>query len=90
MCAQYSGWSQSQCQCIMKYESGGNANAENENTDGSYDVGLWQINTMNWASCSSGAAPCSTSDNLACAKKVWAWGGNSFKLWSTCSKCNAC
>ena len=53
-CAQYSGWSQTQCQCIMNAESGGNANAVNQNTGGSLDVGLWQINSMNWASCSSG------------------------------------
>lgn len=29
-------------------ESSGNANAMNENTDGSYDVGMWQINSVNW------------------------------------------
>jgi hypothetical protein len=28
----------------MGAESGGNANAVNQNTDGSFDVGLWQIN----------------------------------------------
>jgi hypothetical protein len=41
MCAKYSGWNQSQCQCIMSHESGGNANAANYNTNGSYDIGLW-------------------------------------------------
>lgn len=39
-CAKYS-WNQANCQCIMKYESGGNANAVGQNTGGSYDVGLW-------------------------------------------------
>jgi hypothetical protein len=29
----------------MEHESGGNANALNQNTGGSYDVGLWQVNT---------------------------------------------
>lgn len=41
-----SSWSQSCCKCIVSHESGGNANAENYNTNGSYDVGLWQINNV--------------------------------------------
>jgi hypothetical protein len=92
-CAKYSGWSQSQCQCIAKAESGGNANAVNQNTGSSaykWDVGLWQINSYNWDACSGGSAPCDTSKNLECAKKVFAWGGNTFKLWSTCGQCGAC
>jgi len=89
-CGKYSGWNQKNCECIMNAESGGNANAVNENTDGSYDVGLWQINDFNWNACSGGKAPCSPSDNLACAKDVYAWGGNTWKLWSTCSKCGCC
>jgi hypothetical protein len=36
----------------MSHESSGNANAMNENSDGSYDVGLWQINDYNWNACS--------------------------------------
>ena len=35
----------------MNAESGGNAHAVNQNTGGSYDVGLWQINDFNWVSC---------------------------------------
>jgi hypothetical protein len=54
----------------MKYESGNNANAMNQNTDGSFDVGLWQINQYNWASCSGGSAPCSASANLECGESV--------------------
>lgn len=65
-CSKYS-WNQANCQCIMKHESGGNANAVNQNSDGSFDVGLWQINKYNWASCSGGSAPCGTSANLNCA-----------------------
>ena len=75
MCSQYSGWSQSSCQCIMNAESGANAHAVNQNSDGSFDVGLWQINDMNWSSCSGGNAPCDTSSNLNCAIKVFQWGG---------------
>ena len=88
-CSQYS-WNQQNCQCIMNAESGGNANAANENSNGSYDVGLWQINDLNWGSCSGGSPPCSPSTNLACAKKVYQWGGNTWSLWSTCSKCGCC
>jgi hypothetical protein len=88
-CSKYS-WNQKNCQCIMNAESRGNANADNENSDGSFDVGLWQINDYNWGSCSGGKAPCDPNTNLNCAKKVYQWGGNTWKLWSTCSKCGCC
>jgi hypothetical protein len=88
-CSKYS-WNQKNCQCIMNAESRGNAHAANENSDGSFDVGLWQINDYNWNSCSGGSAPCDPSSNLNCAKKVYQWGGNTWKLWSTCSKCGCC
>ena len=29
----------------------------NYNTNGSFDVGLWQINHVNWAGCNGGSAP---------------------------------
>eukprot|EP01130_Rhizamoeba_saxonica_P010659 TRINITY_DN4389_c0_g1_i1.p1 TRINITY_DN4389_c0_g1~~TRINITY_DN4389_c0_g1_i1.p1 ORF type:complete len:164 (-),score=14.59 TRINITY_DN4389_c0_g1_i1:43-534(-) len=90
MCKQFSGWKQSSCECIAKHESGGNAHAMLQNGDGSFDVGLWQVNSRNWASCSGGKAPCSTSANLACAKKVFGWGRNTWKYWATCSKCGVC
>ena len=89
-CARYTGWSQACCQCIARAESGGNSNAQLHNNDGTDDVGLWQINSSNWGQCSGGAAPCSLDANLACAKKVWAWGGNTWKYWSTCGKCGCC
>jgi Lysozyme like domain len=74
----------------MKHESDGNAHALNYNSNGSYDVGLWQINDSNWKSCSGGKAPCTPSANLACAKDVFRWGGNTWKFWSTCSVCGCC
>ena len=40
-CSQFSGWSQTCCQCIVKKESGGNSHAQLHNTNGSEDVGLW-------------------------------------------------
>merc|ERR1711900_41268 len=59
---------------------GGNANAVNENSNGSFDVGLWQVNSMNWKACSGGRAPCDVETNLKCAIDVYRWGGNTFKL----------
>ncbi|KRX09922.1 Lysozyme-like domain [Pseudocohnilembus persalinus] len=88
-CAKHS-WGQACCQCVMRNESGGNANAENYNTNGSYDVGLWQVNDFNWNACNSGKAPCSPSQNLNCAIDVYNWGGKTWKNWSTCSKCGCC
>src|SRR5262245_244007 len=49
-CGKFSGWDQGCCQCIMSHESSGNANAANYNTNGSFDVGLWQVNSVNWSS----------------------------------------
>ncbi len=66
-------WNQANCECIMNAESGGNAYAVNQNSGGSFDVGLWQINDMNWSSCSGGSAPCDPNANLACAIKVYQW-----------------
>ena len=74
----------------MSHESGGNTNAVNQNTGGSLDIGLWQINTQNWASCSGGSPPCDPDTNLGCAEKVYGWGGNTWKLWSTCHVCGLC
>ena len=74
-CSQYQEWDQKCCQCIATAESKGNANAVNYNADSkSYDVGLWQINTVNWAQCNGGKAPCDPQQNLNCAIKVYNWG----------------
>lgn len=56
-CSKYS-WDVKCCKCIVTHESGGLAYATNYNSNNSYDVGLWQINQVNWASCNSGKAPC--------------------------------
>jgi hypothetical protein len=34
---------------LKRFAGEGNANAEHMNNDSNYDVGLWQINTQNWA-----------------------------------------
>lgn len=85
-CSKYN-WNQACCQCIVSHESGGNANAENYNTNASYDVGLFQINQVNWGQCNGGNVPCDPNQNLQCAIDVYKWGGNTFKLWSTAAGC---
>ena len=89
-CGKFDGWSQECCKCIANAESGGNAHAENYNDNGSFDIGLYQINDVNWNSCSGGKAPCDPETSLECAKKVWSWGSNTWRLWSTCTKCGCC
>ena len=52
------------CQCIVDHESGGNPNALNFNEDDStYDIGVFQINTVNWH-INSGNPPCNITQNL--------------------------
>ncbi|CAF2709212.1 unnamed protein product [Rotaria sp. Silwood2] len=87
-CSQYTDWNQQCCECIVQAESKGNANAMNYNRDGTWDIGLFQINQRNFASCNSGQYPCGPQQNLACARKVWQWGGKTFKLWATVGQCN--
>ncbi|KRX00650.1 Lysozyme-like domain [Pseudocohnilembus persalinus] len=88
-CAQHD-WDQQCCQCIVQHESGGNSHAMNENTDGSYDVGLWQINDYNWGVCNSGNIPCDPQENLNCAIDVYNWGEQTWKFWVTCEVCGCC
>eukprot|EP01117_Protostelium_nocturnum_P006337 TRINITY_DN2287_c0_g1_i1.p1 TRINITY_DN2287_c0_g1~~TRINITY_DN2287_c0_g1_i1.p1 ORF type:complete len:151 (-),score=45.40 TRINITY_DN2287_c0_g1_i1:84-536(-) len=89
-CAKWPGVNVACCKCIAQHESGGNGNAMNGNSNGSIDVGLWQVNSINWGQCNGGAAPCDPDANLRCAQKVWQWGGRTFKLWSTCGACGCC
>jgi len=81
------GWSVTCCQCIANAESSGNANAINDD-DGetSVDVGVFQINTVNWA-CNGGNPPCDPNSNLACAEQVYQNAGGSWSPWSTASGC---
>ena len=86
VCKKYS-WDQRCCQCVVKAESGGNAHAMNYNANGSFDVGVFQINNTNWGQCSGGKAPCDVDPNVACAIKVYIWGSHTWKLWSTAKGC---
>jgi len=89
-CSANSDWSLTCCSCIAWHESRYNTNAINfEEYDGSYSVGLWQINSVNWENCNGGEAPCDVASNLKCAKDIWKWapGGDSWYYWSTASMC---
>jgi len=88
-CSQWSGVDQRCCQCIANAESSGNANAMHGNGDGSLDVGLFQINSVNWASCNNGNAPCDVQANFNCAKQIYQWAGN-WSPWATCGGCGCC
>jgi len=85
-CSQY-GWDQRCCTCIVTNESDGDANAANQNTNGSFDAGLFQINDVNWGQCNGGSAPCDVQSNLNCAIQIYQWAGNSFRLWATAAGC---
>eukprot|EP00347_Sterkiella_histriomuscorum_P009857 403339610 len=89
-CSQYGGWSQRCCQCIVQHESDGNSHAILRNDDGKVDVGLWQIDSVNWGQCNGGRAPCDVGSNLNCAKQIYQWGGNNWSAWSTCGACGCC
>ncbi|XP_028673313.1 lysozyme C-like [Erpetoichthys calabaricus] len=68
--------------CLTKWESDHNTSAQNHNTDGSTDYGIFQINSRRW--CRDGSIesadgcgiPCSRllnsdiSDDIECAKRV--------------------
>ena len=79
-------WSQTCCKCIVGKESGGNAHAMGYNTNGTFDVGLFQINKVNW-SCNSGNAPCDVDSSIKCAIKVYDGAGGKWRPWSTAHAC---
>lgn len=85
-CGKY-GWNQACCKCIVSHESGGNAAAMNYNPNGTFDVGLFQINHINWAGCNGGNPPCSADANYHCAVYIYGRWGNSFNAWSTHTSC---
>lgn len=90
-CKFFTGWSQECCQCVGGEFSGGESNAAQYNSnDDSYDVGLYQINDINWGACSEGQPPCDPKTNMECAKKVWNWGGGTWRLWGSCASCGCC
>lgn len=62
-------------------ESGGDPAATNKNTNGSYDYGLFQINTVHGALLTQGDK-FNPLDNAKMAFTVWAGAGNKWTPWS--------
>jgi hypothetical protein len=63
-------------------ESGGDPAATNRNTNGSYDYGLWQINTVHGPLLSQGNR-FDPVDNAKMAYTVWQRAGNKWTPWVT-------
>ena len=80
-------WTQKCCVCVVNAESGGNGNAMNYNGNGTFDVGLFQINKVNWGGCSGGSPPCDVSTNVRCAIMVYKGSRNTWNPWSVAGKC---
>lgn len=62
-------------------ESGGNTEAQNRNTNGSYDYGLFQINTVHGGLLSQGDK-FNPLDNAKMALTVWRGAGNKWTPWT--------
>ena len=88
-CSKYS-WNQACCKCMVSTLSGANSNAMNKQPNGSFDVGLWQVNNIHWGVCNDGKAPCDPAKNLNCAVLVYKQNGNSWKEWAEASKKCGC
>eukprot|EP00826_Nyctotherus_ovalis_P025719 TRINITY_DN1997_c0_g1_i1.p1 TRINITY_DN1997_c0_g1~~TRINITY_DN1997_c0_g1_i1.p1 ORF type:complete len:103 (+),score=11.22 TRINITY_DN1997_c0_g1_i1:182-490(+) len=80
-------WSQRCCNCVVRGESGGNAHSQNYNGNGTYDVGVFQINQIHWRSCSGGKAPCNVTTNLRCAIGVYRGAHNRWRPWMAARRC---
>jgi hypothetical protein len=62
-------------------ESGGDTNATNHNTNGSYDYGIWQINTVHGGLLNQGDK-FNPLDNAKMALTIWKGAGNKWTPWS--------
>lgn len=56
---------------VMRAESGGNPEAYNYNTNGTLDIGLWQINEIHWDRCGGLAELVDPQKNTDCAYTIW-------------------
>ena len=92
-CSKYT-WNYECCICTITAKSGLNPKASNFNlgdpiadlTDdgGTEDVGLFQINSVNWE-CNNNEPPCYIVSNFKCAVDVYQWGGNTWEFWGDTS-----
>eukprot|EP01088_Endostelium_zonatum_P007662 TRINITY_DN2000_c0_g1_i1.p1 TRINITY_DN2000_c0_g1~~TRINITY_DN2000_c0_g1_i1.p1 ORF type:complete len:178 (+),score=22.07 TRINITY_DN2000_c0_g1_i1:100-633(+) len=105
LCSMYP-WDVEQCVCIANKTSDFNINLingwvyDNEPTPRA-DVGLWQVDSVNWFRCGQHLIPrdklnnhtlplmCDPYINVKCAFSVWQ-EVSSFHLWKVCKQCNAC
>jgi hypothetical protein len=65
---------------VAMAESGGETTASNRNSNGSYDYGLWQINTIHGALLQQGDK-FNPLDNAKMALTVWQRAGNKWTPW---------
>jgi len=78
-----SGWLGNQALCIAKAESGLRANATHLNSNGTWDVGLMQLNDVHGYSWNQRLDP---DFNLEAAYKIrMSWGN--WSAWSSRHKC---
>lgn len=61
-------------------ESSGRTDATNNNSNGTIDRGVWQINSIHTEATGDMFNP---TDNARAAKMIWAAAGNSWQPWST-------
>lgn len=67
---------------VMRAESKGNAEAWNYNTNGTLDIGLWQINEINWDTCNMTMKDLlDPYKNTDCAKIMYDRSDESFSPW---------
>ena len=81
ICASVGVWDQKCCECIINTSSNGNSNSILDGHDGTFDVGLFHINTYNWAKCNAGNAPCDVDTNVGCAKMLYEYANNTWINW---------
>lgn len=80
-------WNRTCCECIVNRSSNGNFYAMKYREDGTYDVGLFAINTIFWDMCNKGKAPCDPVQNIKCAIKVHRQAQETFNNWPAAEEC---
>ncbi|WP_437907424.1 hypothetical protein WME95_05740 [Sorangium sp. So ce327] len=70
-----------QALCIIRYESDGWTEVENTNSDGTVDIGLFQINSANWNMCGGKQKLKDPVSNAMCARDIWRMAGEKWTPW---------
>ncbi|WP_437912527.1 hypothetical protein WME73_36245 [Sorangium sp. So ce302] len=71
-----------QALCIIRYESEGWTEVENINSNGTVDIGLFQINSTNWAMCGGKQHLKDPDANARCAYRIWRQAGETWNPWA--------